>query len=169
MRSATGFGIALTLALGLTGIVRAQDEPEQKPAEAEAGAKDDKPLAEQILGTYTYVSGKRGSDEIPNDRLTGTVEISKDTIKLLNAEGEADFTIKYTLKPGEGEKPATLDMEITKSVLDEAEDSKAKGIVKLEGDMLTVTYDYSGGTPDGFDPDDDMQHMFVMKRNADAK
>ena len=42
--------------------------------------------------------------------------------------------------------------------------STAKGLIKVEGDTVTLIYDYGGGEPKDFEPDGETQHLFVLKK-----
>lgn len=152
MRTTTfGIGIGLGLALLLP------------PAPTQARG-DDETTADSILGTYTYESGKRGREEIEKDRLRGKVQITRDTILLLGEGGSEDFVIRYEFTPGEAGKPAKLKMEITKGVVEDAVGSRAAGLIERKGDTVRLLYDFQDGrTPDDLEPDDAMQHLFVLK------
>ncbi len=136
-------------------------------AAAWAGTAAEDGLGEKLVGTYAYVSGKRGDADVEKAHLAGKVRITKDTIALVGEAGEEEFVIPYKLEP-EKDGKAKLSLEITKAVLAEAVGSKAKGLVKLEGDTVTLIYDYEEGSePDDFEPDGPMQHLFVLKRQGD--
>lgn len=131
-----------------------------------AGPAEDT-LGEKLLGTYAYVSGKRGDEAVEKERLTGKVRITKEAIALVGEGDEEEFVIPYKLEP-EKDGKAKLSLEITKAAIAEAVGSKAKGLVKLEGDTVSLIYDIEEGSePDDFEPDGPMQHLFVLKRQGD--
>ncbi len=118
-------------------------------------------LADRLPGTYTIVSGVRGDAAVEADRLAGKVVITRESITL-DAGGDGEFLIPYTLEPG-----GKIAMKIAKAAVEGAVGSTARGLVKVEGDTLTLIYDYQDGrSPADFTPDDAMQHRFVLKRQA---
>ena len=135
-------------------------------AVAPVATRADDTLADKIQGTYNYVSGKKGDEAIDKDRLAGKVKITKDTIYLLGEGGEEEFVIPYTFS-ADGTSRGKLKMEIKKGVVAEAVGSTARGLVKLEGDTLTLIYDFQEGrSPEDFTPKDAMQHLYILKRSA---
>jgi len=134
-----------------------------------AHAADDK-LADKLPGTYTYVSGVKAGEEVSKDSLSGKVRITKDNIALISEGGDEEFLIAYKIE-GEEAGRAKIALEITKASIAEAAGSKAKGLAKLDGDTLTIAYDYGEGakTPADFDAKGAMQHRFVLKRSAENK
>lgn len=134
---------------------------------APAALRADDKLAESLVGTYTYESGKKGTMEIPEDRLDAqTVNITKETIALIGLDGKEAFVIKYNLKPGGSAEKCEVEMEITKSVFEDAVGSKAGGLIKKDGETVTVLYNVnSEDIPKDFEPEEG-QHLFVLKRKA---
>lgn len=126
MRAVIAFGLGLVLTL----------------AAAPARAEDEKAIKgpEGLVGSYIYVRAERGGDDVPKDRLTGKVKITTDKIYLLNAEGGEDFVIEYTLDAAAS--PCKVSMKITEAPFDEAVSTTAKGLVKAEGDSVTIIYAY---------------------------
>jgi uncharacterized protein (TIGR03067 family) len=151
-RTALGFGFVLAAAMAMAWApaARAQDEEDNH------------------LGTYEYVSGKSGDQDIPKERLTGTVQVTEDMILLLDEEGKESFAISFT---AEGEEaPYKLTMKIERSVMPDAVGATAKGLAKHEGDTATLIYDFSEGAdfPDDFEPEAE-QHLFVLKKVAEPE
>ena len=121
-------------------------------------------------GTYTYVRGQRGDQPVPEENLAGqTVETTEDRIALIDPEGNESFVIFYTVD--DSEETIKIAMEIIEStVMEDAIGSQAKGLVKLDGDEVTLIYDYeSGDYPDDFEPDGPAQHLFVLKKKGDSQ
>jgi len=148
MRSMIGFGIGLAVLMAPAAL-RADD------------------LTDKFVGTYVYESGKNGTMEVAKDRLDGqSVNITKDTISLIDPDGKEAFVIKYRIKPGGKEDRCELEMEIAKSMLDEAVGSKAGGLMKKDGETVTLIYNVEDeAIPKDFDPKEG-QHLFVLKRKA---
>ena len=134
-----------------------------------AGADDkndkDKLDPEKLVGTYTYVSGERNGDKVPEDNLKkGTVVITKDTITLKSEQGS--FVIKYKLDAKK--TPATLEMEIKEAPKEAADavGSKTGGIISMKGEEVKLCYAAMGGeTPKEFAAKKDSgNHYFVLKK-----
>ena len=114
----------------------------------------------KLVGTWTYVSGERDGNKVPEDNLKkGTVVITKDTITL---KGEEVYVIKYSLDTKKS--PCRISMEITKGP--QGEGAKAEGIIALKGDELKLCYPPMGGdVPKEFSAKKDSKlHLFVLKR-----
>jgi uncharacterized protein (TIGR03067 family) len=140
MRGAIGFGLALVLVLSATAA-----------------------QAQQLAGTYKLVSGKRGDMEIPKDRLDGIVRIMPGTMTVYDKDNNEVYVIRYSLE--QDDKPMRIAMTVTKSTRSESVGSKARGLIKVEGNRATMIYDYKGDDyPGDFEPKGDTQHLFIMER-----
>ena len=121
-------------------------------------------------GIYTYVKGMLGDQEIPKENLDGSkVEIEEGEIELIGPDGTEQFEIKYTIDE-EGADHVKFSMEIVESkIMPDAVGSKAKGLAKHEGDLITLIYDYAEGAdyPDDFEPEAATEHLFVLKKSAE--
>ena len=129
-----------------------------------AGADDkndkDKLDPEKLVGTYTYVSGERNGDKVPEDNLKkGTVVITKDTITL---KVDETFVIKYKLDAKK--TPATVELEITEGP--QGVGAKSTGIIAMKGEEVKLCYPAMGGeTPKEFAAKKDSgNHYFVLKK-----
>jgi uncharacterized protein (TIGR03067 family) len=129
-----------------------------------AGADDkndkDKLDPEKLVGTYTFVSGERNGDKVPEDNLKkGTVVITKDTITL---KVDETFVIKYKLDAKK--TPATVELEITEGP--QGVGSKSTGIIAMKGEEVKLCYPAMGGeTPKEFAAKKDSgNHYFVLKK-----
>jgi uncharacterized protein (TIGR03067 family) len=131
-----------------------------------AGADDkkdkdkDKLDPEKLVGTYTYVSGERDGNKVPEDNLKkGTVVITKDTITL---KGDDTFVIKYKIDAKK--TPATLEMEIAEGP--QGVGTKTGGIITMKGDEVKLCYAAMGGeAPKEFAAKKDSgHHYFVLKK-----
>ncbi len=119
------------------------------------------------FGTYEYVKGMNGTNEVPAENLKGqTVKIEEKQVTLLDASGAMTFTITFQVDDDSGEN-TKFSMEVVKSVMEDAVGSKAKGLAKAEGDTITLIYEYGAESyPDDFTPDGPTQNMFVIKKAA---
>ncbi len=137
--------MVLGLALALVGSGRAEDKKAAlDPAKLE--------------GSWTFVSGMKNGAKASDDGLKGTVKIVKD--KLMMGEGDMKFEFKFTLDTKAD--PVGIDMEMTASPFGAG--MKAKGIISLEGDKLTLCYTQED-RPKKFDGEKAM--LFVLKKKKD--
>jgi uncharacterized protein (TIGR03067 family) len=115
----------------------------------------------KLVGTWTYVSGERDGEKVPEDRLKkGTVEITKETLTLKG--DEATFVMKYTLDTKKS--PAKIEIEIVKGP--QGEGAKTEGIIALKDDELKLCYAPMGGeAPKEFAAKKGSNlHFFVLKK-----
>jgi uncharacterized protein (TIGR03067 family) len=142
------------LALGAAVLVLAPLSADDKKD------KDDAKLDPvKILGTWSYVSGVRDGQKVPEDNLKkGTVEITKDTITL---KGDDTYVMKYTLDTKKS--PCQISIEIAKGP--QGEGAKAEGIIELKGNELKLCYAPMGGeAPKEFASKEGSKlHLFVLK------
>jgi uncharacterized protein (TIGR03067 family) len=135
----------------------------------------DKPPA--LNGSYTIVSGEENGKPIPKERIDGAIVVFTDkTIVGTDKDKKEFFSATYTIDSSKtpwvitmtdarrGAKPDDKKADDKKP----AEKQSASGLIKVDGEMVTVIYALPGGkTPTEFKTAD-MQQMFVMKR-ADKK
>jgi uncharacterized protein (TIGR03067 family) len=100
-------------------------------AEAEKGGKVD---PAKLAGKWKIVSGVRMGEKVPKERLSGSVEITKDTITLEDETGK--FVIPYKVMAKTS--PAGIDMQIKSGPAGVG--TRAKGIVALEKGKLRLCY-----------------------------
>jgi uncharacterized protein (TIGR03067 family) len=114
----------------------------------------------KLLGDWTYVSGKRAGEMSDASRLQGTVTFAKDTVSLPGGP-DARFVMAYKIDASKS--PATIDLEIKEGPVPEG---KAKGIIKLDGDKLSVCYAPAGSErPKSFvSTEKDRNFLFTLKR-----
>jgi uncharacterized protein (TIGR03067 family) len=132
------------------------------PLTADEKGKDDGKLdPAKLVGDWTYVSGERDGKKVPEEYLKrGTVEITKDAIKLKSAD--ATFVMKYSLDTGKS--PCHIAIEITEGP--QGVGAKTEGIIALKGDELQLCYPAMGGdAPKEFKAKEGSNlHLFVLKR-----
>lgn len=128
-------------------------------------AQDEAPAAKKmdIAGEWTFKSGKRGAEDVPADRFPSSITITNDVITI-PAAADVIFKIKYTIDASKS--PAEIDLEIIEGP---AENSKAKGIIKVADGLLTLCYDPTGEKrPAEFEAtDDNWFFLFVLVRAAE--
>lgn len=146
---------AAVVAVAAVGGVWAEDKKE--PAKFDASKLEGKWMATEFV---------KGGEKQDTKDLKDPAVITKDTIKVKSAAGEFEF--KYTLDTKAD--PVAIDMEITAP--EGLKGAKAKGIIKLDGDKLSLTYDPS---PDGKRPEkfeskkETMVHSIVMTKAKEEK
>ncbi len=135
---------------------------------APALAQDEKKYGDgAYFGTYDYVSGQRGDQKLPAAELDGTIQVTEGKLSLLDAEGVAQYVMTYTVD--HDDSPIKITMAITDSPDGAADGATAKGLVGVKGELVTLIYDFaSGDYPDDFEPDNDSQFLFVLKKQSGA-
>jgi uncharacterized protein (TIGR03067 family) len=147
MRTALCFGLMSALVL-VTSPARAQ------------GTGD-------YVGTYKVISGKRGDKDVPKEHLHSSVRILRDTMTAYDIDHNEVYVLKYNVE--KGEPPHRVTMVITKSTRPDAVGTNARGLIKADGDKLTLIYDEKGKEfPKDFTPKDETQHLFIMERTTDT-
>jgi uncharacterized protein (TIGR03067 family) len=91
-----------------------------------------------ISGTWTFSAGVRAGADVPEDRMTGDVVIDGETITM--PAGEDSFVMGYTIDATTS--PASIDMKVLSGPAPEG--SVAVGILKRDGDTLTLCYNAMG-------------------------
>lgn len=131
------------------------------PALSLAQEKDHSPY-----GLYEIEKGMRGDQTLPEERLEKSmVKVSENRIELLDEQGNASYVI--TFKVDEEGDPLKLSMEIIKSAdMPDAVGAKAKGLARIDGEEVTLIYDFAEGAdyPKDFTPKSDTQHLFVLEK-----
>lgn len=126
MKNRLAFGLVFLLC----GVVTAQDDA------TKTAAFD----VEKLIGDWQYVAGVRVGEEVPAERLVGTVSISEESFKVPGGP-EGDFVMSYEIDASKS--PATIDFKIKSGPAPEG--SPANGLIKLEGDKLWLCYEPTGG------------------------
>ena len=122
---------------------------EDKKSDAKKGAK--------LEGGYTIVSGEEGGKPIPDERIKGaTVRFTGDTITGTDKDRKEFFAAKYTIDTGK--KPWVIKMTSTAP-----KEAEATGLVKKEGDTLTLIYALPGGEAPTDFKTKEKQQLFVLK------
>lgn len=152
-----------------------------------AAAEDKKPAEKgKLEGTYSIVSGEKDGKAIPKERLDGSViKITDKAIVGTDKDKKEFYASTYTLdtsktpwaismtstakKEDAKDKEKKDDAEKGKDVKPEDSKTTASGLVKVDGDTVTLVYALPGGkTPTDFKTDAGQQ-MFVLKRTEEKK
>ncbi len=156
----------LTAVLALTigcGVALADDK--NRPVDDKA-----KPA---VNGTYTIVSGEENGKAIPKERIEGSLVIFTDkTVAGTDKDKKEFFSSTYSIdgsktpwvitmtEAGRGAKSDDKKVEDKKP----AEKVSTPGLIKVDGEMVTIIYALPGGKAPTEFKTADMQQMFVMKR-----
>lgn len=142
-------------------------------AVAPAQEKEQPLDAKQIAGAYRIESGEKDGAPIPAERLRDhTALITADRFVVSDADEKELYASTYKLtgdaKGGHGGYGITMTTTVGP---DGAEGEKAAGLIKLEGDTLTLIYSYGGGAaPTEFKTKEGArQNLFVLKKVEAAR
>ena len=138
---------ALAVAAGTAGA-------DDKDAKDKGGAKND------LLGTYTIVSGERDGKKIPAEEVRDSVvTFTRDKVLGVDKDRNEFFSATYTL-----DATATEPMRIMMTSVKPVAGEKATGLIKVSGDQVTICYNLPGGkAPTDFTAGE-KQQCFVLKR-----
>ncbi len=118
----------------------------------------------KLDGGYTLVSGEKDGKAIPEERIKGSiVKFAGSTITGTDKDKKEFFASTYTLDASKS--PAVIKMKSTSP-----KEAEAVGLVKKEGDTVTIIYALPGSpAPTEFNTKEG-QHLFVLKNlNKKAK
>lgn len=139
----------LALCVGAGGLLLAAEE---QPAK-----KGEKAAATPLEGTYTIVSGAENGKAVPADRIKGSiVRFTGDTIVGTDKDKKEFFAAKFTLDTSK--KPWVIQMKSTAP-----KEAEATGLIKKDGDTVTLVYALPGGDAPKEFTTKDRQLMFEMK------
>lgn len=140
--------IAWALAALLVPALAPAQEPKERRKEQEKG---DRPAARagQFVGTYTIVSGEEDGRPVPPERLRdNSARITEDRFVVVDADKKERYAASYRLmadRPTEG-GGYKIAMR-TVAAPGEQEGTEAIGLIKKEGDKVTLIYTVPGGEP----------------------
>ena len=143
-----------TIAFALAVAVTVSAEPAAARDEKKA---DEKKASASLEGGYTLVSGEKDGKAIPEEHIKGSiVKFTGDKIVGTDKDKKEFFVSTYTLDTTK--KPWVITMTSK-----EPKEEVAKGIIKKEGDTITIVYALPGGaTPTEFKTKE-KQNLFVLK------
>ena len=111
-------------------------------AAATAAVADDTPAmkmdATKLVGSYKLVGGMTAGKEMKEEAKKAPVTITKDKITMKGDQ----MTFVFSYKLDADAKPVTIDMETLEP--DAVKGSKSKGIIKMDGNKVTIAYDPQG-------------------------
>ena len=122
--------------------------------------------ATKMVGKWAITGGMKDGTKVDADKYKDTdatyVEATKDKLTLKTPEGTFEFAYKINDKAS----PVEVDLEITAP--DMFKGAKATGIVKMDGDTMTLCYPAMGGEkPKDFEAKEKSGHYcFTMKKAA---
>ena len=158
-----------TLLAGLLAVVFACPALAQKtdtPQSTDAKMKADKKM-KPITGRFDIVSGMRDGKPIPAEHLDGTVAVfRKDKIVVFDKDENEMYASTYKLMEKKGMPGMVIMMTTVQApdaIEDEAEGTKATGLIKREGKNLMLIYALPGGEAPKEFKAGAKQQMFVMK------
>lgn len=137
------------------------------------GVRADEPKAEakkldaaQLVGKWTIAEMTKYGEKVDTKEMKDPVVITKDKITVKTEVGE--FVFAYTLDAKAD--PVVIDMDIVSEMF---KGTKAKGILKLDGDKLMLAYDTNPeakGPPAKFEsPKESSVLSYVMTRAIGEK
>jgi uncharacterized protein (TIGR03067 family) len=118
----------------------------------------------RLVGQYEIFEAAKDGTAIPRDRLKNTVTFTRDTIAVIDPEKKELYSASYKLTRAGERGQWRIDME---SKVPQA-GSKAVGLLKRTDDQLWLIYALDGKRPENFDKTTKGQHLFKMKRKAEA-
>jgi len=142
--------------LAFTGLLSAARElPSALPEDKNATGK---PPPAPLAGGYTVVSGEKDGQVIPPERIRGSVvRFTENRITGTDKDKKEFFAATYTLDTSK--KPWVIAMKSTSP-----KEAEAGGLVKVDGDTLTIIYSLPGGAAPTDFKTKEKQHLFVLKR-----
>lgn len=149
--------IAIALGFGLALIF-----PTTAPVWADDGQGD--PTPENLLGTYTIVSGEDSGKPVAAEEIEGSkIRITPDIIVTTDKEGAEIYVAKFNLKTDS--KPWKIAMTMSGGPRGER-GTEANGIIEVEGDTVRLAYATRGGpVPTSFgEKTVANQNLFILKR-----
>ena len=132
-------------------------------AAALSTAEDKKFAKPKLDGGYTIVSGQKDGKEIPPERIKGAiVRFAGDKITGTDKDKKEFFGSTFTLDTQK--TPWVIKMKTATP-----KEAEATGLVKQEGDTVTIVYALPGGAAPTEFKAGEKQHLFVLKNTNKAK
>jgi uncharacterized protein (TIGR03067 family) len=157
--------IAVSVFVVGAALTAAADPP---PSKSPPDSVEEKAAIGPVDGGYVIISGERGGKPIPESEIKDgivrftlgeVVATDKDRMELL----AATFTVDASKKPWKITMKNAAPRKVTTSGAEETDGTGTTGLVKKEGDTLTLIYALPGGeAPTEFKTKANQQ-MFVMR------
>ena len=134
------------------------------PAAADE-AKHGSSEAKQLVGVYRIASGEMDEQTIPQERLEGTVRWGLNSISGYDEDENKLYASTYQLDT----TSTPWKIKLVGTMVPNSEDKEAKrftsqGLVKQDGDTVTLIYSTKDGmAPDDFEAGTD-EHKFVFEK-----
>lgn len=142
------------LAFSLAALSAAQADDEKNPGKADAA---------KLEGTYTIVGGEDEGRKVDPSRYQGSiVKITKTRFIGTDKDRKEFFAADYTIDTSK--KPWGVTMKSTSP-----KEHETRGLIKKEGDTVTIVYALPGGEPPTEFKTKEKQHLFVLKPVRDTK
>jgi uncharacterized protein (TIGR03067 family) len=143
---------------GIGSMIRADDGPKKISGE---------PL--ELLGGYTIVAGEKFGEKEPKERIEGTtVRIADDAIIVLDKDKKEVYAQTYKIDTASKPWKITLKSKIT-PYKQSSEETVAHGLIKQDGDTVTIIYALPGGEMPKEFKTKEKQLMFVLKNEHKDK
>jgi uncharacterized protein (TIGR03067 family) len=150
---------AVTCGLAAADDNKTKPDDKAKPADAAA-----------LNGTYAITSGEEEGKAVPKERIEGAMIIFTDkTVAGTDKDKKEFFSATYALDTSKS--PWAITMTNASRGAAPAKDDKkpaeamtSAGLIKVDGDTVTIIYALPGGKPPTEFKTGDKQQMFVMKR-----
>ncbi len=146
--AAIAIGFSLTIA---SSSLSAQDQKARQ---------DEKAAAPKLEGRYTIVSGEKDGKAIPEGDIKGSIVVfTADKIVGTDKDKKEFFASSYVLDAAH--KPWLIKMKSNSP-----KEAEAMGLIKQDGDTVTLIYALPGGDAPQEFKTKDKQHLFVLKKTA---
>jgi uncharacterized protein (TIGR03067 family) len=139
--------------IGFPSTARSDDGPKSKISGEPA----------DLLGGYTIVAGEKFGYKEPTERIEGTtVRIADDAIVVLDKDKKEVYAQTYKIDTKSNPWKITLKSKITPKNQG-SEEVEVKGLIKKEGDVVTIIYALPGGEMPTEFKTKEKQLLFVLK------
>lgn len=137
---------------------------------------DDKTKADaKLSGMYTIVSGEEEGKAVPKERIEGSLVVFTETSVIGTDKAKKEFfSANYTLDTSK--TPWVINMTSAgpadkkdKDDKNSAAKASSTGLIKVDGDTVTIIYALPGGKAPTEFKTGEKQQMFVMKRSVEKK
>lgn len=152
---------ALAVFASVCGLVTADDKT--KPSDA------------KLSGTYTIVSGEEEGKPVPTERIEGSTVVFTETSVMGTDKAKKEFfSANYTIDTSK--TPWVINMTSAGPADKKDKDDKksaaktsSTGLIKMDGDTVTIIYAMPGGKAPTEFKTGEKQQMFIMKRSVEKK
>ena len=151
---------ALALSLCLPAVLLAQEAAQNSDAQ-----RQERDRGRRLVGQYEITEAAKDGVEIPKERLNNTVAITRDTIAVVDRDKKELYSASYKLTQSQTER-GQWQIDMVSKVPQAG--AKAAGLLRRNGQELWLIYALEGERPENFDKTTKGQHLFKMKRKADA-